>query len=207
MPEKRCRHCQETKDQSAFWRNRRNPDGLQDWCQECIRASREQNRPPRRHLDRSVSTDLRLCTACLVAKPRDAFSPNRYTADHLESRCRQCVNESRNLRRQRAKRTPRDTPDQKHCSVCREVKPAGDFYTERASSDGLTSACRQCLNTKRRLGPNAFVRPQNPPQPLDHQVCRACGTLKPHSHFRRDCRTVSGLDRICRLCRKTQRDT
>ena len=36
----------------------------------------------------------------------------------------------------------------KPCSVCKIVKPATDFQVRRASHDGRTAACRECLRTR-----------------------------------------------------------
>jgi hypothetical protein len=35
---KRCLHCQETKPESEFNRNKGNPDGLKTWCRACDKA-------------------------------------------------------------------------------------------------------------------------------------------------------------------------
>jgi len=33
----------------------------------------------------------------------------------------------------------------KKCGVCKKIKPAEDFWIEKASNDGLRSWCKQCV--------------------------------------------------------------
>src|SRR5690606_37318735 len=35
-------------------------------------------------------------------------------------------------------------PTEKRCTKCREVKPAADFWRNRATKDGLQSQCKAC---------------------------------------------------------------
>jgi hypothetical protein len=39
-----------------------------------------------------------------------------------------------------------ETPDRKRCRRCDRVKPAAEFYRDRANRDGLNSYCKRCNN-------------------------------------------------------------
>lgn len=39
-------------------------------------------------------------------------------------------------------------PDSKHCSVCKEVKPAAEFYTDTKKATCLSSRCKACIAAK-----------------------------------------------------------
>jgi hypothetical protein len=38
MKTKTCSKCKKVKDINHFWRNKRNPDGLNYWCKDCFKA-------------------------------------------------------------------------------------------------------------------------------------------------------------------------
>lgn len=50
--QKRCPSCDRRLHVSAFWRSRTQPDGLQGWCKDCIRAWRYSYREVERVADR-----------------------------------------------------------------------------------------------------------------------------------------------------------
>lgn len=50
-PEKWCSGCYQLQPADAFWRNKLNPDGYQDWCKGCMRCYRFSYRERERELE------------------------------------------------------------------------------------------------------------------------------------------------------------
>lgn len=96
----------------------------------------------------------RECSACGQMKPPSEFYAGRAKC----KTCHQATNLAAQRRRAQAKprkqpgrpRKPRTTPDSKRCSRCRDEKPAGEFYADRRTCDGLQSACKRCVASARR---------------------------------------------------------
>jgi hypothetical protein len=106
------------------------------YCRECRRTnSRRYNLKRRQKLLKSdVSTMIcRTCSRCLPASSF-AFGTRR---------CRTCDSEYRKERHRRRKRTL-EVATQATCGVCKESKPASEFYINYSSRGGLSASCKRC---------------------------------------------------------------
>lgn len=97
-----------------------------------------------------------LCRECPVWTPCRAWALGISDRDDEEIVIGGLSLRERNAIRKQRKPSPEpepstDTDDLKQCVRCLDVKPAGEFYAHRGAADGLTPACRKCLNQARRL--------------------------------------------------------
>jgi HNH endonuclease len=65
-------------------------------------------------------------------------------ANGLKSQCRSCANASRPA--------SITLPTEKQCSVCKETKPANEFYGTDRNPSGLYSRCKDCHNQRAAPG-------------------------------------------------------
>jgi hypothetical protein len=56
----------------------------------------------------------------------------------------------------------RGEPMKKPCSTCGTQKDLADFYTNKRSTDGLTSQCRECIKEVGRNSPSQVARRKGP---------------------------------------------
>ena len=73
-----------------------------------------------------------------------------------------------------------ETPDRKRCRRCDRVKPAAEFYRDRANRDGLNSYCKRCNNRKgnatpEEVGMKLVKRPQSFSMHVNRQIMRYLG--------------------------------
>ncbi len=98
--------------------------------------------------------------------------------------------------------------DTKRCSRCGKMKAAREFYTDRRSTDGLRSDCRDCVRDL------IAWRKEHPGEPTPYQQKRAklaaelarrcpkCGEVKPIEAFGTDRARPDGRDVRCKECRR-----
>ena len=95
--QKRCPACGETKDDTAFGRNRALKDGLSFYCLEC---NRERNNAWYRQSRRALGTEVRdhswipegfrWCPSCRQPVAHEDYTRNSRTSSGFGSRCRRC---------------------------------------------------------------------------------------------------------------------
>jgi hypothetical protein len=180
---KKCRHCGERKDSSAFARNRNEQDGLMRVCRACRGVQRKSG--PRYGL----TVKSKKCRGCLRRKAASAYSINRSDKTGLDRLCRSCK------QNQNASRRP--TPvsvTAKACAVCAEIKEANCFSIAAISSDGLSKTCKVCQS--REYSSRSF------PVSVTQKVCHACKIRKQASQFHRNQRQADGIADKCKECVK-----
>jgi 5-methylcytosine-specific restriction endonuclease McrA len=102
-PSKRCRDCGEIKALTAFWRNKKSPDGHALYCIPCFRlrnseaadrraAKLGRARRPHRTPEQPVPEGQKYYPGCTGVLPLDAFVRNRSAASGIGTYCRPCQN-------------------------------------------------------------------------------------------------------------------
>lgn len=97
----------------------------------------------------------------------------------------------------------------KRCHDCGEVKPATEFWKNKASKDGLAYYCRRCFGLRNsrsyrklqaKLGnkPRPYRRRSDVPEGMKY--CPRCQETKPVAGFGKNRAKTSGLTAYCRPC-------
>lgn len=90
MSKKTCKHCQQSKDSTEFWRHSGFKDGLNSSCKSCEGARiKERIRARSQHRDTS-GTSHKLCSACRTEKPISEFFRDRSKKLGVCSSCKEC---------------------------------------------------------------------------------------------------------------------
>jgi hypothetical protein len=85
------------------------------------------------------------CSRCHVLLDVSEFYPLDRSKDGLSYECRGCRSAYFEARRQRLMaREVIQIPDSATCSLCRETKPATDFFKCRSAPNGLAPRCKPC---------------------------------------------------------------
>ncbi len=102
---KQCTKCKKRKDESEFYRKRRNKDGLAVWCKECAdeatnecRRRRSAVRKQRRYEEshRIVNgVKEKRCRRCKKWKAESEFYKSRKSKDGLGVYCKKCTIEAK----------------------------------------------------------------------------------------------------------------
>ena len=80
----------------------------------------------------------------------------------------------------------------KACSMCKQVKPALDFYTNASTPSGLQGRCKPCHKVARSLV--TYPRSELP------KKCIRCEQVKPALDFFADPQNRDGLQGCCKPC-------
>ncbi len=85
----------------------------------------------------------KICLSCQLVKPTSAFYTDRSRKDSLGVYCKDCTKAKVKDYAHRAPRiqTPEGT---RHCQICKETKPLGDFYKHDGVVDGYGKRCKEC---------------------------------------------------------------
>ncbi len=107
------------------------------------------------------------CPRCKNYLPKDRFTRDARTSDHLSTYCKAClklyrdeyrsrktdeyvasVKESRKRTVQRRKKIV--PPEQKKCCKCQQILPRQDFHRSIGFADGLSPRCKECNRSEER---------------------------------------------------------
>jgi hypothetical protein len=160
---KRCCKCKKWKPKTAFWRNRRAPDGLQSRCRDCHGPAVKES-TARRRAAHPPPTEKR-CPACKNVKPASEFHRSRSSRDHLVVYCKACTKEKsrdayqrdrRRFRRYDLKRYGEKAAShydrlcalqEMRCAICGRPIPTSDNVDHSHSTKELRGLlCAQCNN-------------------------------------------------------------
>lgn len=143
---KTCTQCAETKPIAKFTVDKRNKSGRGSWCYVCVRKYQLANG------NKVVVLEQR-CSKCRQILPIDQFAKSKSTVNGHQCTCRQCCSQDSVRYRSSEKRkqtiakmaaSVKVIPDSKSCTVCKEIKPASEFYKTKYTANGLASACKGC---------------------------------------------------------------
>lgn len=176
------------------------------------------------------------CRLCKAEQPLENFYRVSTAKDGRDARCRTC--DARKCAERRKRRRERQEPaaDQggngngepaapppaeKLCKKCTLLKPAGSFYRNRASNDGLCDLCKPCFNAAAGARKDAKVRQRREEAAAAalafstaaaattttvlEKHCRRCALRLPARDFHRDAATADGLARSCKRCHGDQK--
>lgn len=120
-------------------------------CLDCREGSKSKARQEKYvALDNGQGPSQKLCKACNVTKPRDAFVKHGLTADGLDNRCKECcnamerINEARKPKREAVVATI-DPVATQECQECHETKATTEFQFRRGK---FTRYCTVCIGKR-----------------------------------------------------------
>lgn len=140
-----CTKCATQKPFTDFTKESRNKTGLSHWCKEC---QHEYHTTKKRAL-----IEKQTCIDCGKEKLIREFNKASRFASGYSSRCAACTRTQLRGRRQKPSHKaymaelalrPKNVPDEKTCTKCKEMLPASSFYIHRYSLNGLSSRCKPC---------------------------------------------------------------
>jgi hypothetical protein len=86
----------------------------------------------------------------------------------------------------------------KICSICGKLKNISDFRRQNTAKNGITSACKECLNKKQR----GIYREKHPLQENEegYKRCNQCNQIKKFEEFTKNKFGRYGLRSWCKDC-------
>ena len=84
------------------------------------------------------------CTQCGETKAHSEFTKEKKGKNGLRSQCKECRSLYDRKRKRELQDTGYNTPDEKECTKCHEVKKSSEFSMDRHHRDGLCYQCKQC---------------------------------------------------------------
>mgnify|MGYP001561247537 CR=1 FL=1 len=108
--------------------------------------------------------DTKQCTHCLQIKLLSSFHARREHKSKckISSWCKACVAEKDKAKIARYKDLPKNTPQEKRCFKCKQIKPSVEFFKNNYSFTGIDSRCKKCKNIEtikyRQTIPGKFVQ-------------------------------------------------
>jgi len=97
------------------------------------------------------STLSKKCYRCKIKKPTTEFYKNSKHKDKLSAWCKECERDYLKEYLEEYKKRPKNIPQFKVCSKCKEKKKSSEFYKKSDHKDGLTSYCKECVNKRASL--------------------------------------------------------
>lgn len=201
MDTKICTSCKETKSITEF-------SPRQAMCKACRREryrGRNYNRvvyTKEQQAAYRTAHPTKVCGRCGIEKPNTAFHADKSTQDGLYTLCKSCKAEyNQQLWADKVEQV-KDTPTEKVCSICGDIKPADSFSPDRRTNDGLYSACKVCANENKTTYSEEFQVAFRQARPF--KQCTRCGEHKPYSEFYRNQSNTNrdGYGSTCIPCRK-----
>ena len=146
---KKCSRCGEIKQATEYHKNVSSRDGLSKYCKACNRTENKE-RYARLKVIREVTKTSKTCVACGRTLPTDAFNKYAINLDGLYGCCKECRRDYNKKLGTAYKEKEREYMIKltKVCPQCKEMKPVAAFYKRSASSDGLSSYCKDCTSVR-----------------------------------------------------------
>lgn len=162
---------------------------------------------------------MKRCTKCGEEKPVGVFGKSSRNKSGLRAECNDCrrvyerenramiLDQKRRYYASQAARENIQTPEEKQCCQCLEVKPSEAFSRHKGSLDGLNSYCKDCRNngeTTRRRTMGMMPRDYNIAKD-GMKRCSKCEATKPIELFGKDKNRSDGLFPHCKQCKRDER--
>lgn len=147
---KTCSRCGCVKSLDAFYKTRRNKDGLHNTCKSCTSSRAKELRDARRPPVAPKSTTHKVCSRCKQEKPFSEFGA-RTSRGYYQAYCKPCAASIAKLRPKKEKRAvPPVTPLFRVCPMCKENLPKACFGKDNFRANGLSVYCINCNQTRMR---------------------------------------------------------
>lgn len=91
-------------------------------------------------------------------------------------------------------------PDKKRCSKCHKLCNVSRFYADKRHTDGLMSACKNCVNKINRDRGQYKSGLLSPLIRITEKRCNTCGLIKTANEFVACRSRTDGLMSICKEC-------
>ena len=148
VAEKRCEACRIVKDRDHFGNSKSERDGLCHYCRECVREMGRRRAQSQKCAPKISVTEKR-CSGCDSVRDISAFSHNALERDGHARYCKECTAARNRETRKKRVRAMKNTPIEKCCSDCGQVKPCAAFDRDRTMPTGLSAYCKECRKLRR----------------------------------------------------------
>ena len=154
---KRCSKCDDIKEVTEFYKNKKIKCGYDSWCKECSDKTKNYQKSPKT-LEREelLKDNKKRCSKCRGIKSLDNFKPNKKIKCGYDSWCRKCHNEDVYKRYKKEKNTKYYSLREERkkllqqgkykCYSCKEIKEVSKFI----KNDTQYGNCKDCYNKKKR---------------------------------------------------------
>ena len=154
---KRCSKCDDIKEVTEFYKNKKIKCGYDSWCKECSDKTKNYQKSPKT-LEREelLKDNKKRCSKCRDIKSLDHFKPNKKIKCGYDSWCRKCHNEDVYKRYKKEKNTEYYSLREERkkllqqgkykCYSCKDIKEVSKFI----KNDTQYGDCKDCYNKKKR---------------------------------------------------------
>ncbi len=87
---KRCSKCDDIKEVTKFYKNKKIKCGYDSWCKECVDNKKYQKSPKTIEREELLKNSKKRCTNCKDIKSLDRFRSNKNVKCGYDSWCREC---------------------------------------------------------------------------------------------------------------------
>lgn len=164
-----CSCCGQEKLASEFNKHKRRKDGLSTQCKKCDSVKQKQYKEKYKN---NIIPKTKICSKCGKEKPASEFSMYSRSFDRLSAYCKQCAKEFTDKRIDYIKKHKIEITEDytKVCNICKQAKPASEFYKSSYNIDGLQYTCKECEKREERRIYNLNYARQ-----IIEKECKLCG--------------------------------
>jgi hypothetical protein len=187
-PFRRCQKCARVFPISQFGVNNSRPDGLQNWCSECMRTHTNGRRKEQSSAE--LNNPERVCNRCGVSKPRSEFHK------HVVGRRWTCIS---------CCRLEKENRTHKQCSNCKQTLPIEQFNKRGSRKGDWNHTCKTCQSFESINRRDAGKEWYESTLKSQGYNCAICGSAEPrgrgsfnldHDH------SCCGAKQNCSSCRR-----
>jgi hypothetical protein len=209
---KECQICHELRPIHLFNNDKTSKDGYGSQCSVCRKIIQKENVSiwKKQRMEKGIEIIEMECRICKRVLPINKFSKNIEMKSGYYSHCKDCHKKmEKKIEKQWAKNREKeqfefslDVDVEKKCKLCGKVRPLSKFWKRKASKDGYSHYCKDCLNKKTKAR-NKVLKERGFPEELipDEKDCKKCGRVLTKEHFRKNSLNSTGLDDYCKDCR------
>ena len=126
---KKCPRCEKEYHICDFNKDKRSKDGLTYTCKFCNNKQKQQSYQKLKHRKPDyIEGKSRICRKCLKELPIDNFDPKCTSKDGIQYNCKQCINEQKQISRNKRCQLPKIKIAEKTCLQCNLITSTDNFY-------------------------------------------------------------------------------